>query len=78
MQTPVQGKVKLDGIELALIDPADVRRDMGLLNQNAQLFYGSIRENLTLGAPLATDEQLIEVLKITGAIKLCSREKRKV
>lgn len=75
MQTPVQGKIKLDGIELALIDPADVRRDMGLLNQNAQLFYGSIRENLTLGAPLATDEQLIEVLKITGALSFVQEKK---
>ncbi len=75
MQTPVQGKIKLDGIELSLIDPADVRRDMGLLNQNAQLFYGSIRENLTLGAPLATDAQLIEVLKITGAINFVQEKK---
>ena len=75
MQTPVQGKIKLDGIELALIDPADVRRDMGLLNQNAQLFYGSIRENLTLGAPLATDEQLIDVLKITGALSFVQEKK---
>src|SRR5690606_18390597 len=56
MQTPVQGKIKLDGVELGLIDPSDVRRDMGLLNQNAHLFFGSVRENLTLGAPLATDE----------------------
>ena len=48
---------------------------MGLLNQNAQLFYGSIRENLTLGAPLATDEQLIEALKITGAIHFMQEEK---
>lgn len=75
MQTPVQGKIKLDGIDLSLIDPADVRRDMGLLNQNAQLFYGSIRENLTLGAPLATDEQLIEALKITGAIHFIQEKK---
>lgn len=52
MQTPLQGKVKLDGIDLTLIDPSDVRRDMGLLNQNSQLFYGSIRENLTFGCTL--------------------------
>src|SRR5690606_12133384 len=68
MQTPAQGKVKLDGIDLTLIDPSDVRRDMGLLNQNSQLFYGSIRENLTLGAPLATDQQILEDLQIAGAL----------
>lgn len=75
MQEPVQGKVKLDGIELNLIDPSDVRRDMGLLNQGAQLFYGTVRENLTLGAPLATDDDILQALKITGAINFVQEKK---
>ncbi|ANF81607.1 ATP-binding protein [Acinetobacter sp. NCu2D-2] len=75
MQTPVQGKVKLDGIDMSLIDPSDVRRDMGLLNQNAHLFYGTIRENLTLGAALATDQQILEALQITGAIAFVQEKK---
>ena len=48
---------------------------MGLLNQNAQLFYGTVRENLTLGAPLATDDQLLEALRITGAINFVQDKK---
>lgn len=68
MQESVQGKIKLDGVDLGLIDPTDVRRDMGLLNQNAHLFFGSVRENLTLGSPLATDQELLNVLKLTGAL----------
>lgn len=75
MQTPVQGKIKLDGVELGLIDPSDVRRDMGLLNQNAHLFFGSVRENLTLGAPLASDEEILNALKITGAIHFVQEKK---
>jgi ATP-binding cassette, subfamily C, bacterial LapB len=75
MQEPVQGKVKLDGVELNLIDPSDVRRDMGLLNQGAQLFYGTVRENLTLGAPLATDEDILQALRITGAINFVQDKK---
>ena len=75
MQTPVQGKIKLDGVELSLLDPSDVRRDIGLLNQNANLFYGTVRENLTLGAPLATDEQILTALKITGAINFVQEKK---
>jgi len=75
MQTPAQGKVKLDGIDLTLIDPSDVRRDMGLLNQNSQLIYGSIRENLTLGAPLATDQQILEALQITSALNFVQEKK---
>lgn len=75
MQTPIQGKVKLDGIDMSLIDPSDVRRDMGLLNQNSVLFYGTIRENLTLGAPLATDQQILEALQITGALAFVQEKK---
>ncbi|MFO5048596.1 ATP-binding cassette domain-containing protein, partial [Salmonella enterica subsp. enterica serovar 1,4,[5],12:i:-] len=54
MQLPVQGKISLDGVDQSLLDPDDIRRDMALLNQNAHLFFGTIRENLTLGAPLAS------------------------
>lgn len=75
MQTPVQGKIKLDGVELGLIDPSDVRRDMALLNQNAHLFFGTVRENLTLGAPLANDEEILAALKITGAINFVQEKK---
>ncbi|EFE7254403.1 type I secretion system permease/ATPase [Escherichia coli] len=67
MQMPQQGNIYLDGLDLSLIDPADIRRDTGLLNQSAHLFYGTIRENLTLGAPLASDDDLIQALKMTGA-----------
>lgn len=75
MQTPVQGKIKLGGVELSLIDPSDVRRDMALLNQNAHLFFGTVRENLTLGAPLANDEEILAALKITGAINFVQEKK---
>ncbi len=75
MQTPNQGKIKLDGVELGLIDPADVRRDMGLLNQNAHLFFGTVRENLTLGAPLANDDDILQALRITGALAFVQENK---
>ena len=75
MQEPVQGKLKLDGVELGLIDPSDVRRDMALLNQNASLFYGTVRENITLGAPLANDEDVLNALKISGAINFVQDKK---
>lgn len=75
MQTATQGKVKLDDIDITLLDPSDIRRDVGLLNQNAHLFYGTVRENLTLGAPLATDEDLIKALNVTGAINFIQDKK---
>jgi len=75
MQTPNSGSVHLDELDISLIDPADVRRDMGLLNQNAHLFYGTIRENLTLGAPLARDEDILKALKVTGALSFVHEKK---
>jgi ATP-binding cassette, subfamily C, bacterial LapB len=68
LQSPQQGHVALDALDLSLIDPADLRRDMGLLTQNARLFHGSIRENVTMGMPLATDDQVFEAVAIAGAL----------
>lgn len=67
LMEPREGAVMLDGVDLRHIDPADVRRDVGLLTQNARLFYGTLRENLTLGAPSANDDQILAALKASGA-----------
>lgn len=75
MQHANQGQVTLDGIDISLLDPLDVRRDMALLNQHAQLFFGTIRENLILGAPLASDDELIKILKMTGAWQFIQEKK---
>ncbi|MFW1950244.1 type I secretion system permease/ATPase, partial [Acinetobacter bereziniae] len=75
MQLPVQGKISLDGVDQSLLDPDDIRRDMALLNQNAHLFFGTIRENLTLGAPLATDEEIVRALQITNALEIVEQKK---
>ena len=75
MQTPVQGKIKLDGVDMSLIDPSDVRRDMALLNQGSSLFFGTVRENITLGAPLASDDEVLKSLQMTGAINFVQDKK---
>lgn len=67
LMEPRAGSVLLDGVELAHIDPADVRRDVSLLSQNARLFHGTLRENLMLGAAHATDEQILAALQAAGA-----------
>ncbi|MFA9440211.1 type I secretion system permease/ATPase [Uliginosibacterium sp. sgz301328] len=68
LHVPDAGSIRLDGTELGLIDPADVRRDMGMLSQSAHLFFGTIRENLILGAPMASDDTLLGALQMTGAL----------
>ncbi|QDK97425.1 type I secretion system permease/ATPase [Acinetobacter tandoii] len=75
MQEPVKGQIKIDDIVLGLIDPLDVRRDIGLLNQNAHLFFGSIRENLKLGTPLANDQDIFDALRLSGALNFVQEKK---
>ena len=67
MIEPSAGEVVVDGVRLSHIDPADVRRDLSLMGQNARLFHGSLRDNLLLGAPDASDEELLSALAISGA-----------
>lgn len=66
LQHANSGKTLLDGLDITMIDPSDIRRDVGLLNQQSALFFGTIRENLTLGAPLATDEAILHILQFVG------------
>ncbi|TVV76526.1 type I secretion system permease/ATPase [Sphingomonas solaris] len=73
MLVPVSGEVLLDNLALNQIDPADVRRDIGLLTQNSRLFHGTLRENLTLGAPAASDPEIIEMLAMVGADAMIRR-----
>lgn len=61
------GEVLLESVSLPQIDPADVRRDVGLLTQNSRLFYGTIRENITLGAPHASADEILGALNMVGA-----------
>jgi len=66
---PDEGALLLDGVRLSSLDPMDVRRDVGLLGQSSSLFYGTIRENLRLGMPLATEEEMHQALEISGALE---------
>src|SRR3546814_20188003 len=61
------GTVSLDDVALGHIDPADVRRDVSMLTQNARLFFGTLRENMQLGAPHATDAEIVAALRQAGA-----------
>ncbi len=62
------GETTLDGIALPHLDPADLRRDVGLLAQHARLFHGTLRDNITLGAGQASDQEILAALSLTGAL----------
>ena len=73
MLHPVSGEVLADNLALHHVDPHDLRRDIGFLSQNSRLFHGTIRENLTLGAPDVSNEEIVAMLAMTGAIQFVRR-----
>ncbi|WP_298836637.1 type I secretion system permease/ATPase [uncultured Roseobacter sp.] len=59
---PSSGTVLVDGIALDQYDTAELRRGVGYLPQMPELFTGTLRENLVIGAPDATDEEINRAL----------------
>ena len=59
LSQPSQGVVRIDGIDLRQLDPADLRRNIGCVGQDATLFYGTLRENIAIGAPYADDAAIV-------------------
>jgi ATP-binding cassette subfamily C protein LapB len=63
---PESGAVMIDGVDLRQLDPAEVRRSMGYCGQDVTLFYGTLRENLRMGSPLADDAALVRATHTAG------------
>lgn len=63
---PLEGSIAIDGIESRQYDPADLRTGIGFVMQDTDLFFGKLRDNITLGKPSATDEEVIETARLSG------------
>ncbi|MCC2655561.1 MAG: toxin secretion transporter permease and ATP-binding protein [Panacagrimonas sp.] len=63
---PDSGAVMIDGVDLRQLDPAELRRGMGYCGQDVTLFYGTLRENLRMGWPLADDAALVRATHTAG------------
>lgn len=64
--TPLEGSVLIDGADTRQLDPADLRTNVGYIAQDVFLFYGSVRENLLMGAEDATDGDMLRASRIAG------------
>jgi ATP-binding cassette, subfamily B, bacterial len=71
---PVDGTVRIDGHDLRDVTLDSVRSQIGVVPQEAFLFAGSIKDNLTFAAPDATDEQLWEAVDAVGLRDLVERQ----
>ncbi|KRD40131.1 peptidase C39 [Lysobacter sp. Root916] len=67
LYVPERGRVLVDGHDLALADPAWLRRQLGVVLQENFLFNRSVRENIALSDPGAPLQRVIEVAQLAGA-----------
>ncbi|KIQ22792.1 MULTISPECIES: ABC transporter ATP-binding protein [Flavobacterium] len=73
LYTPAEGQVLYNEIDSTDIDLLDLRKQLGFVTQDAQLFSGTIRENLLFVKPNATDEEVYDALKRASCEKLLNR-----
>jgi len=72
LYTPEQGRVLVDGQDLALADPAWLRRQLGVVLQENFLFNRSVRENIALSDPGMSLDRVIQAATLAGAHEFIS------
>lgn len=70
---PTGGSVLMDGVDLRQLDPADLRRNIGYVAQDVTLFYGTLRDNITIGAPYADDSAVVAAAEAAGLTEFVNR-----
>lgn len=66
---PESGSILIDGTDVRQIDPGDLRRNIGVVQQNPTLFFGSIRENITMGHENAPERAVVRSAEIAGVME---------
>jgi ATP-binding cassette subfamily C protein LapB len=70
LYSPTQGFIRVDGTDNSEIDPADLRRNVHYVSDDSVLFYGTIRDNIAMGNPQATDEEILRAAHLAGVDKI--------
>ncbi len=70
---PTAGSVTIDGVDMRQLDPADIRRNVGYVAQDVVLFYGSLRDNISIGAPYADDSAIVAAADVAGMSEFVNR-----
>ena len=64
---PTEGRVTIDGVDIRDVSNKDLRREVVMVTQEAYLFSGSVAENIQLGRPDATMDEVVAAAKAVGA-----------
>ena len=67
LYVPETGRVLIDGIDLALVDPAWLRRQIGVVLQENVLFNRTVRDNIALSDPGLLNERVVQAARLAGA-----------
>jgi glucan exporter ATP-binding protein len=71
---PQSGSIRIDGLDIRDVTLSSLRRNIGVVFQEPMLFARTIRENLQVGRPDATDTEMIEALERAQAIEFIARQ----
>lgn len=63
---PTDGAVLIDGVDIRQLDPTDLRQSVGCVLQDSHLFFGSVKDNITLGAPYVDEDSVIRAATLAG------------
>lgn len=66
---PSSGSVQIDGSDVRQIDPGDLRRNVGAVQQSPQLFFGTVRQNITMGHETAPDSAVLRAAELSGVME---------
>ena len=67
LYVPESGRVLIDGVDLAMVDTAWLRRQLGVVLQESVLFNRSVRDNIALADPAMPIEQVVAAAQLAGA-----------
>lgn len=71
---PTEGAMLIDGIDSRQYRPSALRNAFRFVGQDANLFTGSIRDNLAIGRPGASDDEIVNALRMSGADQFLARD----
>jgi ATP-binding cassette subfamily C protein LapB len=67
---PTGGSIHIDGVDIRQLDPSELRRNIGYVPQDVNLFFGSLKENIELASPVMDDADLIRAADIANLSEL--------
>jgi ATP-binding cassette, subfamily B, bacterial len=70
---PQSGEILFDGVDIADLDPADLRRNIALVAQDPAIFSGTIADNIRYGRPDASDDEVRRAAEAAAAAEFIER-----